>query len=360
MSRIIVGILEAGLRLAKAVGVRAAGLLLVIAGAVALASCAGAPELSPAEQPLSQQSMMLLGKKGMEPKSPIFIRIFKEESELEVWKQRTDGRFYHFKTYPICNWSGTLGPKLRQGDKQAPEGFYSVKPYQMNPNSSFHVSFNLGYPNAFDKAHGRTGDFLMVHGKCTSAGCYAMTDALMEEIYALAREAFAGGQEEFQVHAFPFRMTDANMQRHENHRWFRFWQTLKEGYDHFEYHRMPPTVAVCQRSYVVNVHLPENSRVDPTGACPRFERPLIEPFVPRPAEEQIASERVRVPGMKTRTVADIAATKQIGLESLPPAYALGGPRPPEPARASAGAPVPPKPQAAVRPRLKASDVFGIN
>lgn len=269
---------------------------------------------------------MLLGTKGMNSKAPIFIRIFKEESELEVWKERDDGRFYHFKTYPICTWSGALGPKLRQGDKQAPEGFYSVKSYQMNPNSSFHVSFNLGYPNDYDKAHNRTGNFLMVHGKCTSAGCYAMTDALMEEIYALAREAFAGGQEKFHVHAFPFRMTNANMERHKKHRWYGFWKTLKKGYDHFELHRMPPNVAVCGRRYNVNVHLPPDARIDPRASCPRLKRPLIEPFVPRPSEEQIASQRIKVPGIKTRTIADIAQTRQIGLDSLPRAYGLGGPK----------------------------------
>jgi murein L,D-transpeptidase YafK len=126
--------------------------------------------------------MMLLGKKGMKPEAPIFVRIFKEESELEVWKQRDDGRYYHFKTYPICNWSGDLGPKEREGDKQAPEGFYTITHDQMNPNSGFHLAFNLGYPNAYDKAHKRTGEFLMVHGKCKSAGCYAMTDALIGDL----------------------------------------------------------------------------------------------------------------------------------------------------------------------------------
>lgn len=246
---------------------------------------------------------MLLGRKGMQTGAPIFVRIFKEESELEVWKARDDGRFYHFKTYPICNWSGELGPKLKQGDKQAPEGFYTIKKYQMNPNSSFHVSFNLGYPNAYDKAHRRTGNFLMVHGKCRSAGCYAMTDALIEEIYALAREAFRGGQEQFQVHAFPFRMTDANMARHRKNKWYRFWKTLKKGYDHFELHRIPPNVEVCESRYMVNVAWPTNRRLDPMGHCPHFQHPMIEPFVPRPSEEQIAFEEIKAPGPKMRTVA---------------------------------------------------------
>ena len=283
-------------------------LSLAAACGLFLAACANAPQLPPAEQPLSHPAMMLLGHKGMQPSSPIFIRIFKEESELEVWKARDDGRFYHYKTYPICNWSGELGPKLAQGDKQAPEGFYSVARGQMNPHSSFHVSFNLGYPNAYDRAHNRTGEHLMVHGKCRSAGCYAMTDALIEEIYALAREAFSGGQERIEVHAFPFRMTDANMERFRNHKWFAFWRTLKEGYDHFEEHRMPPTVAVCERRYVVNVHLPESGSIDPESRCPRFMRPQIEPFVPLPSDEQIAMERYKAPGPRTRT--DLASNSQ--------------------------------------------------
>ncbi|MCB1511963.1 MAG: murein L,D-transpeptidase, partial [Hyphomicrobiaceae bacterium] len=217
----------------------------------------------------------------MTPSAPIFMRIFKQESQLEIWKQRPDGRFYLFRTYPICNWSGGLGPKRRKGDKQSPEGFYSVAKWQMNPNSSFHLAFNLGYPNAYDRANGRTGDFLMVHGKCKSAGCYAMTDALIEEIYALAREAFSGGQERFEVHAFPFRMTEANLLRHKNNPNYKFWMTLKEGYDHFEMTRRPPRVVVCQRRYVVNVEW-KGRRLDPAGYCPRFARPPLDPFVPPP------------------------------------------------------------------------------
>ena len=237
-------------------------------------------ELAPALVSLPKGTMMLLDKKGMTTDSPLFVRIFKEESELEIWKRREDGRFYHFKTYPICNWSGDLGPKIQHGDKQAPEGFYTVRQKQMNPSSQLHLSFNLGYPNEYDRANRRTGEFLMVHGKCKSAGCYAMTDALIEEIYAVARESFIGGQEFFEVHAFPFRMTDANMLRHKTSPHYPFWATLKEGYDHFERVRQPPSIAICERRYVVNVTLDGRSlaRVNPEGACPVFTRPAAEPF----------------------------------------------------------------------------------
>ena len=259
----------------------AAAVLIAVLAATLLAACATQIKMPAHLRPLSNQSLSLLGKKGMTPKSPIFVRIFKQESQLEIWKQRNDGRFYLFRTYPICHWSGDLGPKRRQGDKQSPEGFYTVSKWQMNPNSSFHLSFNLGYPNAFDKAHGRTGNFLMVHGKCKSAGCYAMTDAIIEEIYALAREAFDGGQKRFHVHAFPFRMTEENLARYRKDRRYRFWRMLKPAYDHFELTRVPPNIMVCQRRHVVNVEW-DGPKLDPRGWCPRFTRPQIEPFVPAP------------------------------------------------------------------------------
>ena len=281
--------------------------------ACVLASCAKI-DLTPDLLPLSKETMMLLGKKGMDPQSPIFIRVFKEESELELWKQRADGRFYHLKTYPVCNWSGELGPKIKQGDRQAPEGFYTVTREQMNPNSSYHLALNLGYPNAYDRSLRRTGEYLMIHGKCKSAGCYAMTDALIEEIYAIARESFLGPNDGFQVHAFPFRMTNENMARHANHEAFPFWRTLKEGYDYFELTRQVPTVAVCNRRYVVNVAWPggELGGLNPEAACPAFFRPRPDPFRPRPGEELAEQQRIIVPGPKMR---DFASVDQGGQRS---------------------------------------------
>ena len=268
---------------------RIAGSIAVLVAVMTslLAGCAKV-DLSPHLQPLSKDTLMLLGKKGMDVPSPIFVRIFKEESEFEVWKQRSDGRFYHLKTYPICNWSGALGPKVKQGDKQSPEGFYRIARDQMNPNSQFYLAFNLGFPNAYDRANKRTGDALMVHGKCKSAGCYAMTDALIEEIYALARESYIGGQDNIQVHAMPFRMTEANMARHQSNTWYPFWQTLKQGYDHFELTHVPPPVAVCQKQYMVNVTLAGGvpvGKLDPEGICPAMEHPASLPFTPLPGEK---------------------------------------------------------------------------
>ena len=295
--------------------------LVLVAGlaGLLLAACSSAPGLlPPSEQPLTAETVSLLGKKGMNQGAPIFVRIFKEESELEVWKMRDDGRYYHFKTYPICNWSGELGPKQSQGDKQAPEGFYSISQTQMNPNSKFYLAFNLGYPNAYDRAWGRTGDALMVHGKCKSAGCYAMTDALAVEIYALARDAFRSGQESFEVHAFPFRMTQEKLDRFKKHKWYSFWATLKQGYDFFEVHRIPPAIAVCEKRYVVNAVLASPQAIDPAGRCPRFQKPALQAFSPRPSEWQLASERVTVPGPKTRDATEVATTTAQSQETFAP------------------------------------------
>lgn len=306
-------------------GARFCAAVAAVTAAIAVAGCGSASLIPPSEQPLSKDTMMLLGRKGMERGAPIFIRIFKEDSELEVWKARDDGRFYHFKTYPICNWSGKVGPKKALGDRQAPEGFYRVTEEQLNPNSKYHLAFNLGYPNAYDRSRKRTGQWLMVHGDCKSAGCYAMTDALIEEIYALAREAFSGGQESFEVHAFPFRMTSENLARHRRSEHYAFWRTLKQGYDHFETYRLPPTVAVCERRYVVNVKLPTSRSIHAERACPRFRKPTVEPFTPRPYEQQLAWERIIVPGPKMRKVASTQTAKRNTNSGFAKSFGLGGP-----------------------------------
>lgn len=202
--------------------------------------------------PISQAVAAELNVRGMTRTSPVLIRIFKQEAELEVWKRDGSGRYALFKTYPICNYSGDLGPKVREGDRQSPEGFYQVNMSLMNPNSSYYLAFNMGFPNQFDRSYGRTGSHLMVHGDCSSRGCYAMTDEAIAEVYALAREALQGGQESFQVQAYPFRMTARNMARHRNSPHMAFWRNLKEGHDHFEVTRQEPQVDVCERRYVFN------------------------------------------------------------------------------------------------------------
>ena len=224
--------------------------------------------------------------------SPILLRIFKEESELEVWKQDTTGRFKILKVYPICRWSGDLGPKMHEGDRQAPEGFYTITPELMNPNSNYYLAINTGFPNTFDKANDRDGSFLMIHGDCASIGCYAMTDEQIGEIYSLAREAFLGGQQSFQVQAYPFRLTPANLARHRTNPHMAFWKMLKIGSDHFEATHLEPKVDVCNRRYVFDAQpSPASSKplvFDPSGECPAF---VVNPKIARPAlERQHADE----------------------------------------------------------------------
>lgn len=196
---------------------------------------------------LEERLALLSAKVG----DPVFIRIFKEESLLEVWI-RSGAAYQHLKDYQICAYSGTLGPKLQEGDRQSPEGFYKVRKYQLNRKSKFHLSFNLGFPNAYDRAHERTGSFLMVHGNCVSEGCYAMTDEKIEEIYALVEGALQKEQKYVQVHAFPFRMTDEAMALYAGNAWYDFWVNLKEGYDYFEAEKLPPQVKVEEKLYTIH------------------------------------------------------------------------------------------------------------
>jgi len=204
---------------------------------------------------------------NMDRAAPILIRIYKEESTLEVWKQDRTGKFALLKAYPICKFSGKLGPKIAQGDYQAPEGFYDITPDQMNPWSHEYLAFNTGFPNAFDRSLGRTGSFLMVHGGCESVGCYAMTDYEMQEIYGLADEAFKGGQDKIQLEAFPFQMTAENLSRHADDPNTPFWDMLKQGSDAFVATGRPPKVAVCSRRYVFNPVLTDKN-LDPRAPCP--------------------------------------------------------------------------------------------
>nr|CBI81492.1 conserved hypothetical protein [Bartonella sp. 1-1C] len=211
------------------------------------------------EQSLPREILNKMAMYDIDQYAPIMMRFFKEDNIAEIWKQNRSGVFVLVVSYGICKWSGQLGPKYREGDFQAPEGFYTVQENQMNPYSKYYLSFNIGFPNLYDQIHGRTGSYLMVHGACASVGCYSMNDRNMAQIYAFARDAFRGGQKEFQLHAFPFRMTDANMQRHYTNPHYEFWMMLKEGYDFFEKNRKPPKITVYDKRYVFEHFIDENS-----------------------------------------------------------------------------------------------------
>ena len=307
-------------RAARAVAIAAAALFV-------LAGCKEMDFAAKHMQPLAVATKKLIAKKGMTEDAPILIRLFKEESVLEVWKQeKASGRFALLKTYDICKWSGALGPKLKEGDRQAPEGFYTVTPAQMNPNSSYYLSFNLGFPNAYDRAHGRTGSHLMVHGACSSAGCYSMTDELIAEIYTLGRLAVVGGQREFQVQAFPFRMTPENMAKHRHNPNIDFWWMLKEGYDHFEVTRQVPKIGVCSGRYVFNAEPRNGRRLDATAACPELD-------VPDPIRVAVADKAAR-----DEAKFALIAAKLDGEAGTATASIESGPMTPIPATAFAAAP----------------------
>ncbi|APG85657.1 L,D-transpeptidase family protein [Sinorhizobium americanum] len=223
------------------------------------------------EYQLSGKMVGKMKELGMQKTSPILLRIFKEEGTLEVWKANASSRFQLLKSYKICAWSGKLGPKVKEGDRQAPEGFYPLYPHQMNPNSNYYLAINTGFPNTYDKANGRSGTHLMIHGACSSSGCYSMTDEQIIEIFALARDAFKGGQENVQLQAFPFRMTAENMARHRDNPNIEFWRMLKVGYDQFEVTKRPPQVNVCERKYVFNQE--SDGSFNPAGQCPAMSTP---------------------------------------------------------------------------------------
>jgi murein L,D-transpeptidase YafK len=263
------------------------------------------------KRPVSSEVKREITRLGMDMRSPIMLRIFKQESELEVWKQTKGGRYALLETFEICKWSGELGPKFKEGDRQAPEGFYEITPALMNPNSSYHLAFNLGYPNRYDRAHNRTGSHLMVHGACSSRGCYAMTDAQVQDIYALARESFAGGQRSFQVQAFPFRMTADNMAKHRDNEHYAFWQMLKRGHDHFEVTKVPPKIEVCEKQYVFDATpLVEGVPFRATAKCPAYDVPdsievAVNKMQQRDEEKirQIAEAEIRAEKRKAQLAA---------------------------------------------------------
>ena len=274
------------------------------------------------EAPIPAPTLALMAARNTTPSAPILIRTYKKEAELEVWKKARDGRFVHLKTFPVCRWSGQLGPKLRQGDRQAPEGFYSVAPRQMNPNSAYHLSFDIGFPNAYDRAHGATGKYLMVHGICSSAGCYAMTDRQIEEIYALAREAFRGGQPAFQFQAYPFRMTAQNMARHRSDPHIAFWRQLKEGSDRFEAAGEEPSVAVANGRYAFG---PSTDAA--REALARTRRADEDARIAKLIEDGVAAVRTTYADggqhPSFRTLAS-AGAPSLGIVSRPEALALAG------------------------------------
>lgn len=260
--------------------------------------------------PLSGGVVQSLRNMGSSPGDGMVVRIFKEEAVLEVWKKTSAGTYKHFKTYEICAYSGDLGPKFKEGDRQSPEGFYTITPGLMNPRSNYYLAFNTGFPNKFDRVHGRTGSDLMVHGDCSSRGCYAMTDAGIAEIYALARETFKGGNASFQLQIFPFRMSAANLAKHASSPHLDFWKDIKEGYDSFELTKTPPVWDVCEKQYIFN---PAGAGpLNAAGACPASNRSAELSAKLQADDAYIAKQAISAEKAAERKAAEQAALEARG------------------------------------------------
>ena len=246
-------------------------LILALALGLALAGCGGLLNDGKASVPLSGELLAKIKAIGSSPGAPMMLRVFKQDSVMEVWKQTSAGPYALLTTYKICAWSGGFGPKVVEGDRQAPEGYYDITPALMNPYSHYYLSFNTGYPNKFDRSYGRTGSNLMVHGDCSSAGCYAMTDKEIAQIFALVRESFAGGNRAVQLEIFPFRMTPDNLAKQAGNPNMPFWQNIKTGYDVSELTKRPPTWDVCGKKYVFNSVSPDGQPLDASASCPTLK-----------------------------------------------------------------------------------------
>jgi murein L,D-transpeptidase YafK len=263
------------------------------------------------QQPISSATLAKMEALDTTPSSPTIIRTYKKEAELEIWKMKSNGEYALLKAYPMCRWSGQLGPKKREGDMQVPEGFYSIAPGQMNPNSHYYLAFNVGYPNAYDRAYGRTGGNVMVHGVCSSAGCFSMTDEQVADIYAIARDSFAGGQREIQLQSYPFHMTAENMAKFRLDPNIDFWKNLKDGSDHFEVTKNEPSVLVCGKHYVFDATTKDE--VSGSEPCPALKRdPNVEAQVAEKENEDEAK------------VAELATS---GVKPVRLVYADGGQNP---------------------------------
>jgi len=252
----------------------------------------GTPDLDRLDQRITE--------KGVAQDAPLFIRVFKAESEMEVWTGDESGNYTLFATYPICYWSGTLGPKQKEGDKQAPEGFYTITMEQsIHKGTRWPKSLNVGYPNAFDKVNLRSGSYILIHGGCASIGCFAMTNKVSQEVYKLATDALDAGQPHIPIHVFPFRMTEANLAKYDAPQWRSFWANLKEGHDLFERTHRPPRVSVCGPRYVFSsASRMEAANPGPLDVCPETAQVIadlsrINKRVAEQPEPQRQSEEIK-------------------------------------------------------------------
>jgi len=228
--------------------------IFVILLAISISGCSIVYDRVDPRGGLSPQTAALISASesvGASANSPVLIRIFKQSNELELWRKTSKG-YALVNTFTVCAYSGDLGPKHKQGDRQAPEGFYNIVIGQLNYHSIRFLSLNTGYPNNYDRQQRSTGSSLMIHGGCDSAGCYAIQDAPMQDLFAAVRDSLKAGQKSVQLHIYPFRMSNINMLLNRDSKYIDFWQQLKVGYDKFETSKQDLIVSVINKKYVIN------------------------------------------------------------------------------------------------------------
>ena len=293
----------------------------------------GTPEVGATEDRL-QKLDLKVGK-------PVMLRIFKEESQLELWMLK-DRKYIKFATYPICSWSGSLGPKMAEGDKQSPEGFYTITRRRLHRTGRWPHSLNLGFPNVFDRSLLRTGSYILIHGGCSSVGCYAMTNPVIKEVYALVEKALRAGQKHVPIHVFPFRLTEENLQKHAKSEWIGFWNSLKPGYDSFERTQQPPTISVCNGNYQVRDAIPSEVGMSsrPLDVCAATAEILeaeaeLQSIVSHPSRwPTLSSEKKRLMSLLPSPPERILARRQAALanaSSIVGSNKRAGYYPPQPA-----------------------------
>ncbi|TCC87140.1 L,D-transpeptidase family protein [Pedobacter hiemivivus] len=195
-----------------------------------------------------------LTQAGIKGAFKLYLAAYKSEGKLELWLQSGKEKTYKlFKTYNFCAHSGMLGPKIKEGDLQTPEGFYSINVF--NPESKFHLSLGVDYPNEIDTQRSgqeKPGGDIYIHGNCVTVGCIPLTDEKIKEVYVLAVEAKNAGQLQIPVHVFPFKMTQQNLNKYlvQFPAQKAFWKNLQPGYAYFERHNVPPNILMQKDKYL--------------------------------------------------------------------------------------------------------------
>ncbi len=198
-----------------------------------------------------------LKKAGITSNFEVYMAAYKSEGKFELWlKGVGQNQFELFKTYNFCAHSGTIGPKVLEGDGQTPEGFYKINVF--NPESSYHLSLGLNYPNKVDLARtgkdNKAGNDIYIHGNCVTIGCIPLSDEKIKEVYLIAIEARNGGQKDIPVSIFPFKLTEDNLKKHgaQFPTQVTFWKTLQVGYAYFDKYKTLPKITQEKGGYVVN------------------------------------------------------------------------------------------------------------